>query len=861
MTGTLSHTDPRGSKNLIARDDAHTSVVWPLLSGATRLVLVTGPAGIGRTALLDDVRDTLEQQRVRTADVPLLRADRNRPQVVVARVREELARWSRPPVLFLDDLHRLNTDVLRALLNAFPQFATCVVGSYRTPVRLEHTDLADVLKTSPLTEIVPLAPLNRAEVSHMFTSVLNVSADPELVRRLHQDSRGVPGLIDLAVDGYLRGGAMRIIDRTAYLVDEPRGTSHRHPAVERIRLLGEAAWQSAKAMAILHPLGPAAEQLLGDTRALPELEAEGVLVRHEDGWRFRAPVLANALAASLGPYERHDLGWRAVSAIWEGRAFCANPGYLPDRLIDAGGFADAGKAATQLLAAGRAAVLHDPAARRWLRAAADRAASQEQRAEALFMHAVACACHNDFISAMASVDAALELPDDFTADQLQELYLIRLVGMCAAGDRGALRKVADGSWRSLPGGTAARFIGRAVAMCYTDRWDEAATLLASTRGMWRLGNAASVTFGELFGMSAALMTGRMAEFERVASDPSLCPLYAVDRHRPALQSAMARCLLLMGESKRAARMLADQATAVADRALLEVADGRWDAALGNARKALATGSTLGQVAAHTALGRDLATMLVTRAKLTRAREVIADARAGQNVLQHVLDVPESDLELVLGARDKSRRVLLRGLAYAAQHAIVIATDELEMRLAVMSLDDGDREDAEARVERLADIAATMDTGRAHRNHLLARAVTWYDRAAAAEVRRLVAERGQPHETALTLTALASHGLGDAQTLRDAYELFGTLDALLPRALLRHLMRERGVAVPGRAVTTAEQERLLASLVAEGLTNRELAGVLRTTEKSVEAKLTRLFQRTGYRSRVELATAMLTGEYH
>jgi DNA-binding NarL/FixJ family response regulator len=74
------------------------------------------------------------------------------------------------------------------------------------------------------------------------------------------------------------------------------------------------------------------------------------------------------------------------------------------------------------------------------------------------------------------------------------------------------------------------------------------------------------------------------------------------------------------------------------------------------------------------------------------------------------------------------------------------------------------------------------------------------------------------------------------------------------------MRNQGIAIPGRSVTISENERLLASLVADGLTNRELATVLSATEKSVEGRLSRLFQRTGYRSRVELATAMLTGDY-
>jgi DNA-binding NarL/FixJ family response regulator len=74
------------------------------------------------------------------------------------------------------------------------------------------------------------------------------------------------------------------------------------------------------------------------------------------------------------------------------------------------------------------------------------------------------------------------------------------------------------------------------------------------------------------------------------------------------------------------------------------------------------------------------------------------------------------------------------------------------------------------------------------------------------------------------------------------------------------MREYDIAVPDRQATAAENERVIATLVADGLSNREIAAGLRTSEKSVEGRLTRMFTRTGYRSRVELATAVLTGEY-
>jgi DNA-binding NarL/FixJ family response regulator len=152
------------------------------------------------------------------------------------------------------------------------------------------------------------------------------------------------------------------------------------------------------------------------------------------------------------------------------------------------------------------------------------------------------------------------------------------------------------------------------------------------------------------------------------------------------------------------------------------------------------------------------------------------------------------------------------------------------------------------------------TARTQRNHLLATAVAHRSLEAAADVIALARQRDQPYELADTLMILASHNMATAKQLRETYELYGELDALLPRARLRHMMRDQGIAIPGRSVTISENERLLASLVADGLTNRELATVLSATEKSVEGRLSRLFQRTGYRSRVELATAMLTGDY-
>lgn len=82
--------------------------------------------------------------------------------------------------------------------------------------------------------------------------------------------------------------------------------------------------------------------------------------------------------------------------------------------------------------------------------------------------------------------------------------------------------------------------------------------------------------------------------------------------------------------------------------------------------------------------------------------------------------------------------------------------------------------------------------------------------------------------------------------------------MLSRFHTRATMREAGLTVPGRRQATAENEQLLATLVTEGLANRQIATVLRLSEDAVANRLSRLFARTGLRSRTEVVSAMLTG---
>jgi DNA-binding CsgD family transcriptional regulator len=99
-------------------------------------------------------------------------------------------------------------------------------------------------------------------------------------------------------------------------------------------------------------------------------------------------------------------------------------------------------------------------------------------------------------------------------------------------------------------------------------------------------------------------------------------------------------------------------------------------------------------------------------------------------------------------------------------------------------------------------------------------------------------------------------------LREAYELARPFGSAYSRSRISTIMRQRGMSAPRsrtpRAAYSVVELRII-ELIRDGWTNRQIAMEIRMSEKTIENYLTRLFARTGCRSRVELAAASLAGQ--
>ncbi|WEH14506.1 AAA family ATPase [Streptomyces sp. VNUA24] len=755
---------------------------------------------------------------------------------------------------------------------------------------------------------IVLGPLGTHDITELAARWLRAEPDAALAGRTAALTRGVPGAVDALLTGWTRRGDIRIADGHAFL-----GARAQVPVlsdddryVAALDRLGGPSRAVAAALSVLGPLGPVALELtavrtglspatVGDAvRGLVEAgivdELPGPGGTAAGGWAFRLPLTAHTVRERLSPVERSRLSAAAVEVLWEstdspgtGPAMLRAPGlldgtsepvYRADRIAEAGSLVDRERAVAELTAAARRMRpgTDDGRVLRWLQAARDLTEHADARDPVLQQYAAAAYSACDHSTGRAVGELLLRDPGP-TLDELDLQEAACLVVAVTAGqrDRPTVSRLATAHWwDGLPVPALAGVTGRALALCHLSRWRETAELLERTEEVWNTSPRARVTPTVLRALADLAMGRPERHLQALAmTDAPELP--------PGKVYSLAGDLfdhLLTSYDLDAARTLLQTVGLPVDvlpplsRFLYDHATGRWDRALESARRLLANGEIRSTPASDSSLlPARTAAVLLARGRVNSALQTVEDTRAPDgSPPQCALHASEAQARLLLGDLDVAERTLRHGLGTARAHGQVHGTDELWALLAETTTRLGRAAEASACREHLQRIAARTGNDRSGLLHRLVSArlprpdsldTAPRDLREAVDLARV---RGLPFETATTLLTAATAGAVPARLLHEAYELFGTIGAALWRHHTRTALRAAQLPVPDRKRTTYENDHLLATLIAEGLTNHQIAGVLRLSEDAVAQRLSRLFSRTGLRSRTEVVTAVLTGSF-
>ncbi|MFJ9409127.1 AAA family ATPase [Streptomyces sp. NPDC101393] len=744
--------------------------------------------------------------------------------------------------------------------------------------------------------------LERAEVAAVVSRRLHGVADPELVREMYDLSGGVPAAVDFLLTAWARDGAIRRIDNRVLLIpgSPPPVLPDEDRFVAALRALGEPSRTVAAALSVLWPLGRSAAARAAEATGLPvalvddglrALIAAGVVVElpgpegaSARGWTFSVPLLEHTVRHRLGPLERNRLAVAAVQAVrdvadartagaWgtvpEPLAESASDTYLPDRLAEVDSRSDHRRAVAELAAA--ADRLHPDAGRRgmlrWLRTAVRFAEEPEVRDDLTRRYVGMAYTAGEYEAARPAAASILRDPAGFGVVALQETAALMVGSTAAAGDRMGLDRLASGHWwQTLRLPVAAEVTGRALALCGQGRWAQALELLAETEREWG-GARPTRVLPALFRAVAELVTGEPELFVRFLTWADVNELSRYGRY--AVTVVQVDQLLGAGDLREAGAVLARRG--MTEKSLPPYSlflwyhlEGRWGEALAVARRLLVSGQADPPAPGHHLLPERGAALLLARGRTRSAQRLLDDARGqATGPAESLLDRAEAELLRTLGDLSGAEQTLRRGLKAAEAGGYVYGTDELWAALADVCLDTGQVSSAVECLRSLERVAERTGGARAHLLHLRGAArLPGQDTTAVRDILReavsLARSRSQPFETAVTLLDAAPTSSDPARSLYEAYELFGEVGASLWRFRTRAAIRESGNPVPGRKQATAENEQLLAVLVAEGLSNRQISSVLRLSEDAVANRLTRLFARAGMRSRAEIVAAVRTG---
>ncbi|MFF3849940.1 AAA family ATPase [Streptomyces sp. NPDC002328] len=303
-----------------------------------------------------------------------------------------------------------------------------------------------------------------------------------------------------------------------------------------------------------------------------------------------------------------------------------------------------------------------------------------------------------------------------------------------------------------------------------------------------------------------------------------------------------------------------ESTAARYRAMVgDYLTGQWDSALSRARRIEARGRSDGAAGVGQPARALAAEMQLMRGEYGRARqwlELIPESVGHPLVARVRLGV-----RYWSGQPDEALAEAWRDVRRARESGLLAGIERVLLRIVSVTAADSPEAARETlrHLEALHEEAASPMT---HEAVLIGRGMVHGDADSALTAYRLVRERGDLPLIVDCCQCLTDVGDDPSRWLAEAARSVHALGMGRPvRGPLGAAAARRNVSFPRRRTTSEgldERDVRLIGMVSDGSTNRQIAARLACSEKTVEQWLSRLFQRTGRRSRVELAAAWLDG---
>lgn len=898
---------------------ALTEALGEVAAGTGGCIVVEGPAGIGKSTLLaaaagaaDDLGLTAaagagtENDRwspLSTLLLPLCRVEalapriahltgpRGGPQLQIPRLAAMLADHaaSDPLVVILDDVHHADEITDRALRVLVPELGSAPVLWLLSRRTSPAPDAAQWLLRRG-AERLPLEPLDDDYVARLCAELLGAAPDDALLRQVAR-SGGNPFLVRELVAALLEEGWLSIVDGVASLCTTRLPSGFLHAVDQRLGTLSEDARRLLDAGAVfgrtfsVHEaaglVGRSAIELIP---AATEALRAGELLDTGSGLGFRHELVREAVYEALPGPVRVALHREAAAVLrCEGRP----SGDVVEHLV-------------------RGRRTGDPGSAGVLRQTVDHMASDTPGAAAdLVLRWIGMLDEHDggrtrltgtavrLLATAGRVEEARSLAESVLRSGLDPATEAELVlGLChALKHAGDDRSVVEYTGRCLgrpdvPAGVRADLLAvRAHGLLSGGRLDAAEEAGAGAVAVGReSGQHAAVVLGTTARSSVARARGETGHARQLARDAvSTADTHGGEARHWHPRLWLARALVASDRFDEADTVL-DDGQRDADRlgtawsgplwhyyrAELRVAAGRLDEAAAEARAGVRAAHERGALALAVPLLVLLGDLALRRddveaagAYVARAEELVergvgvARARlAWQQALVREARGEEGDLADVYAALPDDPQLMVHEPRVAA--ALV--------RRALRSGDLAAADAAAAAAERLADRNPEVTSYRAAALHArgvrlgdlatLRRAVAEYrrsprplDRAAALEDAGSAADlAGRRDEAAALLDEAAGH-----------YEASGCArDAARIRAVLcgrTQVRRHRAPVGPAPAALTEAEVRVV-RLVAEGLTNRQVAARLYLSPHTVDSHLRHAFTKLDLNSRVELTRRVL-----